>query len=92
MQPQLGARVMKGKNGMALMIAIGKTKPSMGGGEEDGPPSSKPSLSDGEDYSMELETMAKSFFEAGMKGKYKKAASIFKEMHSYCMDGGSEED
>lgn len=83
---------MKSKGGMALMIAIGKKKPGMGGGEEDGPPSSKSSLSDGEDYGMEIEAMTKSFFEAGMKGKYKKAASIFKEMHSSCMDGGSEED
>lgn len=77
---------MKGKNGMALMIAIGKKKPGMGGGEEDGPPSSKPSLDDGEDYSMELETMAKSFFEAGMKGKYGKAARIFQEMHKSCAE------
>jgi hypothetical protein len=81
---------MKGKGGMALMIAIGKKKPGMGS-EDDGPPSSKQSLSDGEDYGMELESMTKSFFEAGMKGKYKTAASIFKEMHSSCMDG-SEED
>lgn len=81
----------KPKGGILMLIA-GKKKPSMMGGEEDGPPSSKSSLADGEDYGMEIEAMTKSFFEAGMKGKYKKAASIFKEMHSSCMDGGSEED
>ncbi len=80
---------MKGKGGMALMIAIGKKKPGMG--EERG---SSPSLaSDSEDSGdMELESMARAFFEAGSKGKYKQAASIFKEMSKACSEEGYEEE
>jgi len=74
---------MKGK-GMALMIAIGKKKPSDGydkSSEEmdDSPPSSESS-------SEELKLLTKSFFEAGSKGKYKLAAQAFHEMQKYCSD------
>jgi hypothetical protein len=79
---------MKGKGGMALMIAIGKKKPGMGSER----PSSPSLASDEEDSGMELESMAKAFFEAGSKGKYGKAASIFKEMSKACSGEGYEEE
>jgi hypothetical protein len=41
---------------------------------------------------MELESMAKAFFEAGSKGKYKSAARIFKEMSKACSGEGYEEE
>jgi hypothetical protein len=70
------------------MIAIGKKKPGMGSER----PSSPSLASDEEDSGMELESMAKAFFEAGSKGKYGKAASIFKEMSKACSGEGYEEE
>lgn len=83
---------MKGKGGMALMIAIGKKKPGMG--EERG---SSPSLgSESEDEGMDmtgtLEPLAKAFFEAGAKGKYKQAAQLFQEMQKCCGEDYEEDD
>jgi len=83
---------MKGKGGMALMIAIGKKKPGMG---EERP--SSPSLgSDSEDEGMDmtgtLEPLAKAFFEAGAKGKFKQAAQLFQEMQKCCGEDYEEDD
>jgi len=83
---------MKGKGGMALMIAIGKKKPGMG---EERP--SSPSLgSDSEDEGMDmtgtLEPLAKAFFEAGAKGKFKQAALLFQEMQKCCGEDYEEDD
>lgn len=83
---------MKGKGGMALMIAIGKKKPGMG--EERGSSPSLASEDDGEgmDTTGMLEPLAKAFFEAGAKGKYKQAAQLFQEMQKCCGEEGYEEE
>ena len=86
---------MKGKGGMALMIAIGKKKPGMG--TERGSSPSLGSEDDGEDMGGEdttgmLEPLAKAFFEAGAKGKYKQAAQLFSEMQKCCGGDDYEEE
>jgi len=83
---------MKGKGGMALMIAIGKKKPGMG--QERGSSPSLASEDDGEGEGMTgtLEPLAKAFFEAGAKGKFKQAAQLFQEMQKCCGEDYEEED
>jgi len=85
---------MKGKGGMALMIAIGKKKPGMG--EERGSSPSLGSESEDEDMGMDsmgtLEPLAKAFFEAGARGKFKQAAQLFQEMQKACGEDYEEDD
>lgn len=85
---------MHGKKGMALMIAIGKKKHGDSSDDESDLSQSDRSLGgDEEDYSMELETMVKSFFEAGAKGRFGKAARMFTEMVKACAeDNGDNSD
>lgn len=85
---------MKGKGGMALMIAIGKKKPGMGPMSERPSSPSLASEDDGEGMDMTgtLEPLAKAFFEAGAKGKYKQAAQLFQEMQKCCGEDSEEED
>jgi hypothetical protein len=81
---------MKRKGGMALMIAIGKKKPGM-----DSERPSEPSLGsedEGEGMDMELGSMLKAYEEAKAKGKWDKAAKLFKEAVSSCGGGYEEED
>jgi len=81
---------MKGKGGMALMIAIGKKKPGMGSEKPSGP--SLGSEDEGEGMDMELGSMLKAYEEAKAKGKWDKAAKLFKEAVSSCGGDYEEED
>jgi hypothetical protein len=81
---------MKRKGGMALMIAIGKKKPGMGSEKPSGP--SLGSEDEGEGMDMELGSMLKAYEEAKAKGKWDKAAKLFKEAVSSCGGGYEEED
>lgn len=75
---------MKGKGGMALMIAIGKKKPGMGQERGSSPSLASEDEGEGMDTTSMLEPLAKAFFEAGAKGKYKQAAQLFSEMQKCC--------
>lgn len=80
------------KGGLAIMLGFGK-KNGMGQNNDDMSSESDSSLGDGEDYGDELATLTKKFFELGGRGKYEKAASIFKEMHAAAMeDHGSDDE
>ena len=80
------------KGGLAIMLGFGKKK-GMSGHDDEESSGSDSSLGDGEDYGDELVTLTKKFFELGGRGKYEKAASIFKEMHAAAMeDHGSDDD
>lgn len=83
---------MKGKGGMALMIAIGKKKPGMGQERGSSPSLASESEDEGMDMTTTLEPLAKAFFEAGAKGKYKQAAQLFSEMQKCCGEDYEEED
>jgi hypothetical protein len=83
---------MKGKGGMALMIAIGKKKPGMGSEKPSGP--SLGSEDDGEDMEMgsELGAMLQAYEQAKAKGNWAKAAKLFKEAVSSCGSDYEEEE
>jgi hypothetical protein len=83
---------MKGKGGMALMIAIGKKKPGMGSERPSSPSLGSEEEDSGMDMTSTLEPLAKAFFEAGAKGKYKQAAQLFSEMQKCCGGESEEED
>jgi hypothetical protein len=83
---------MKGKGGMALMIAIGKKKPGMGSERPSSPSLGSEEEDSGEDMTSTLEPLVKAFFEAGAKGKYKQAAQLFSEMQKCCGGESEEED
>jgi hypothetical protein len=83
---------MKGKGGMALMIAIGKKKPGMGSERPSSPSLASEEEDSGMDMTSTLEPLAKAFFEAGSKGKYKQAAQLFHEMQKCCGGEGYEEE
>lgn len=83
---------MKGKGGMALMIAIGKKKPGMGEERPSSPSLASDSEGEGMDMTSTLEPLAKAFFEAGAKGKYKQAAKLFHEMQKCCGEDSYEEE
>lgn len=83
---------MKGKGGMALMIAIGKKKPGMGQERGSSPSLASEDDGEGEDMTGTLEPLAKAFFEAGAKGKFKQAAQLFQEMQKCCGEDYEEED
>lgn len=83
---------MKGKGGMALMIAIGKKKPGMGQERGSSPSLASEDEGEGMDSTNALEPLAKAFFEAGAKGKYKQAAQLFSEMQKCCGEDYEEED
>lgn len=83
---------MKRKGGMALMIAIGKKKPGMGSERPSSPSLGSEDDGEGMDMTSTLEPLAKAFFEAGAKGKYKQAAQLFSEMQKCCGEDYEEED
>ena len=76
---------MKGKGGMALMIAIGKKKPGMGQ-ERGSSPSLASESEDDEEMGMdgELGSVLKAYEEAKAKGKWEQAAALFKEAVKSC--------
>lgn len=79
------------KGGLAIMLGFGKKK-GMSGHDDEESSESDSSLGDGEDYGDELVTLTKKFFELGGRGKYEKAASIFKEMHAAAMENHESDD
>lgn len=83
---------MKGKGGMALMIAIGKKKPGMGKERVSSPSLASEDEGEGEEMGMdaELGSVLKAYEEAKAKGKWEQAAALFKDAVKSC--GYEEED
>lgn len=83
---------MKGKGGMALMIAIGKKKPGMGQERGSSPSLASEDEGEGEEMGMdaELGSVLQAYEEAKAKGKWDKAAALFKDAVKSC--GYEEED
>jgi hypothetical protein len=83
---------MKGKGGMALMIAIGKKKPGMGKERGSSPSLASDDEGEGEEMGMdaELGSVLKAYEEAKAKGKWEQAAALFKDAVKSC--GYEEED